>query len=77
MTIAEDGSDAIALVGNDGSINLVAVETGAKSDVSTVVTGEGIKEGDKVVIFNTSMNGGQFGGRMGPGLMGGPMRELR
>ena len=77
VTIAEDGSDAIALVGNDGSINLVAVETGAKSDVSTVVTGEGIKEGDKVVIFNTSMNGGQFGGRMGPGLMGGPMRELR
>ena len=81
VTTAEDGSDAVALVGDDGSINLVAVEVGAKSDVYTVVSGEGIEENDQVVIFNAATISSQFGGRlgggMGGGLLGGAMRGLR
>jgi HlyD family secretion protein len=81
VTTAEDGSDAIALVGDDGSINMVAVEVGAKSDVYTVVTGEGIGEGDEVVIFNSTTSSSQFGGMGGGlgggGMLGGAMRGLR
>jgi HlyD family secretion protein len=80
VTTAEDGSDAIALVGDDGSINMVSVEVGAKSDIYTVVTGDGIEEGDKVVIFNATTTSSQFGGRMGGmggGLFGGALRGLR
>ena len=77
LTTAEDGSDAIALVDNDGSIRFVAVEIGAKSDVYTVVTGEGIEEGDKVVIFNVDTNKDLLEGRVGGGLGGGLSRSAR
>ena len=61
LTTTEDGSsDAIALVGDGGSIRLVAVEVGPRSDVYTAVTGEGIKEGDEVVIFNATTTSNQL-----------------
>jgi len=76
LTTNEDGLDAIALVGDDGTISMVTVEVGAMSDVYTVVTGEGIEEGGQVVIFNASISSSQFGG-MGGRLLGGAMRGLR
>ena len=81
VTTAEDGSDAIAMIGDDGTIQYIAIETGARNDVYTAVSGEGIAEGDEVVIFNSTTTGGQFGGGggggMGGGLLGGAMRVLR
>ena len=81
VTTAEDGSDAIAMISDDGTIQYVTVEVGAKTDVYTAVSGEGIAEGDEVVIFNATTTGSQFGGGMGGGmgggLLGGAMRGLR
>ena len=80
VTTEDDGTVAIALVGNDGSVSMVPVETGASSDVYTEVTGEGIEEGVQVVIFNATTTSSQFGGMgggMGGGLLGGAMRGLR
>ena len=65
ITTTEDGSsDAIALVGDGGSIRLVPVEVGPRSDVYVAVTGEGIKEGDEVVIYNATTTSSQFDGIM-------------
>lgn len=85
VTTLEDGTSAIALVGDGDSMDMLPVETGAKSDAYTAITVDGIQEGDQVVIFTTTntadlynsmrsmrgMNGG------GNGTFQGPLQNFR
>jgi HlyD family secretion protein len=76
LVTQEDGSYAVHVIGNDGSMQIVPVETGAKSDTTTAIVSDQIKEGDRVAVFTNTGSPERNGMRMG-GNRGGLMSIFR
>jgi len=67
VTAQEDGTYAVNLIGDDGSMEIVTVEIGAKSDTYTAVISDQIQEGDRLAIFSTTDTFAENGPMMGGG----------
>jgi HlyD family secretion protein len=82
VTTQDDGTTVVAIFSDDGSMNMVPVKTGAKSDAYTEIVTDQIEEGAQVAIFTSENTGSSFGGMRGMGgggnnLFGGMFRSLR
>lgn len=71
----DDGTSVVYVIGDDGSMEMVPVETGAESDTYTEIISDEIEEGDQIALAGTytsdgENNGPGMGGGMGGGLGG-------
>ena len=76
VTTMDDGSDAVMVIGDDGSMETVPVEIGAVSDTYTQIISDEIQDGDIVAVISNTSTGenGQMGGPMmggGGNMLGG------
>lgn len=67
LVTQEDGTYAVNVIGKDGTMQIVPVETGAKSDTNTAIISDQIQEGDRVAVFSNTespeRNGMMMGGQ--------------
>ena len=63
IIVQEDGTTMLAVIGDDGAVEMIPVEVGAESDAYTQVTSDEIADGLEVSILPTAI-GGELGGSM-------------
>lgn len=76
ITTLEDGSSAVAIIGDDGSIDMIPVEIGAESYTYIQIISDDIQEGDRIAAMsNLNMENGNLEMK-GPGRGGGLFRRI-